>query len=113
MSRELPEDKNEWTEDDWEYAAQRDLVSSEEINVPTPEEGGGQRVVSALTGQPVEVNPNGTVDFDDDYATWKVAELKAEADARDLVYPDNAKKAELIDLLREYDRNNPESNTNG
>lgn len=48
-----------------------------------------------------------STDPDDDYDKWTKAELETEADARSVNIPAKSTKADVITLLREWDKANP------
>ena len=57
-------------------------------------------------GDPLAGSDTGDDDFEDNYEEWKVAELKEEAGKREpaVPYEQNARKPQLIQALREWDK---------
>lgn len=101
-------------------------TSAEELDVPPdptrsaldPEAGTGMKpseappagAPAAQQGVGAPADEDVEEDYDDDYNTWKVSELKREADKRDPVveYASDARKPDVIAALRAWDREHGE-----
>lgn len=107
MSKQLSEDRSEWSEEDVQYAHDRAVITADEANELL--EGLGSEVhydTDPTSAPPAKGEPVGPLggsaqsEAQDTYDDMTVAELKEELDSRGVEYMSDDRKADLVSRLR-------------